>query len=109
MIRRPPRSTRTDTLFPYTTLFRSHFLPGRRRIIAAKQRSQLGSTCRDLILALSESGQCPLGIIQPGNEIVPLGLESSIPCAVWQEDPARAKPVEQFENGRQVLLFTAVQ
>src|SRR3546814_9320188 len=26
MIRRPPRSTRTDTLFPYTTLFRSRFL-----------------------------------------------------------------------------------
>src|SRR3546814_7643049 len=26
MIRRPPRSTRTDTLFPYTTLFRS--IPG---------------------------------------------------------------------------------
>src|SRR3546814_11748648 len=25
MIRRPPRSTRTDTLFPYTTLFRSKF------------------------------------------------------------------------------------
>src|SRR3546814_12101681 len=24
MTRRPPRSTRTDTLFPYTTLFRSH-------------------------------------------------------------------------------------
>src|SRR3546814_8123724 len=40
MIRRPPRSTRTDTLFPYTTLFRSrrersvadicHVIPGRR-------------------------------------------------------------------------------
>src|SRR3546814_18707159 len=28
MIRRPPRSTRTDTLFPYTTLFRSHGLHG---------------------------------------------------------------------------------
>src|SRR3546814_5013827 len=27
MIRRPPRSTRTDTLFPYTTLFRSPY-PG---------------------------------------------------------------------------------
>src|SRR3546814_6960705 len=26
MIRRPPRSTRTDTLFPYTTLFRSHLV-----------------------------------------------------------------------------------
>src|SRR3546814_2928678 len=36
MIRRPPRSTRTDTLFPYTTLFRSiartahHQLPRQR-------------------------------------------------------------------------------
>src|SRR3546814_13021667 len=30
MIRRPPRSTRTDTLFPYTTLFRS--LPAADRI-----------------------------------------------------------------------------
>src|SRR3546814_3448753 len=28
MIRRPPRSTRTDTLFPYTTLFRSGLQPG---------------------------------------------------------------------------------
>src|SRR3546814_19219100 len=27
MIRRPPRSTRTDTLFPYTTLFRSEVMP----------------------------------------------------------------------------------
>src|SRR3546814_4211103 len=29
MIRRPPRSTRTDTLFPYTTLFRSRVVPSR--------------------------------------------------------------------------------
>src|SRR3546814_7630062 len=29
MIRRPPRSTRTDTLFPYTTLFRSEAERGR--------------------------------------------------------------------------------
>src|SRR3546814_18122302 len=28
MIRRPPRSTRTDTLFPYTTLFRSDYAVG---------------------------------------------------------------------------------
>src|SRR3546814_17091755 len=28
MIRRPPRSTRTDTLFPYTTLFRSEIVIG---------------------------------------------------------------------------------
>src|SRR3546814_4423013 len=34
MIRRPPRSTRTDTLFPYTTLFRS---AGNRHPQAARQ------------------------------------------------------------------------
>src|SRR3546814_16279974 len=28
MIRRPPRSTRTDTLFPYTTLFRARLFSG---------------------------------------------------------------------------------
>src|SRR3546814_12041586 len=34
MIRRPPRSTRTDTLFPYTTLFRSAGqAPGGRRYL----------------------------------------------------------------------------
>src|SRR3546814_20869692 len=32
MIRRPPRSTRTDTLFPYTTLFRSPGVTPRRSI-----------------------------------------------------------------------------
>src|SRR3546814_5065883 len=34
MIRRPPRSTRTDTLFPYTTLFRSDFAAAKGIIIA---------------------------------------------------------------------------
>src|SRR3546814_9739360 len=34
MIRRPPRSTRTDTLFPYAKLFRSKLLPAAIRAIA---------------------------------------------------------------------------
>src|SRR3546814_12636150 len=34
MIRRPPRSTRTDTLFPYTTLFRSFLQPGTQQVAA---------------------------------------------------------------------------
>src|SRR3546814_20039157 len=41
MIRRPPRSTRTDTLFPYTTLFRSQNdreSPGPRVIMPATVR-----------------------------------------------------------------------
>src|SRR3546814_5305169 len=35
MIRRPPRSTRTDTLFPYTTLFRSRICAVLARVIDA--------------------------------------------------------------------------
>src|SRR3546814_15047572 len=34
MIRRPPRSTRTDTLFPYTTLFRSKYTAEQTRLSA---------------------------------------------------------------------------
>src|SRR3546814_20340598 len=42
MIRRPPRSTRTDTLFPYTTLFRSvHLL---RRPAPRKRHPEAGAT-----------------------------------------------------------------
>src|SRR3546814_15000743 len=37
MIRRPPRSTRTDTLFPYTTLFRSSFVGVQARYAHARR------------------------------------------------------------------------
>src|SRR3546814_14798716 len=39
MIRRPPRSTRTDTLFPYTTLFRSDQDP--RLVVDPARRDRL--------------------------------------------------------------------
>src|SRR3546814_6106858 len=42
MIRRPPRPTRTDTLFPYTTLFRSPVLRGARR----RRRESLRTAAR---------------------------------------------------------------
>src|SRR3546814_2252818 len=51
MIRRPPRSTRTDTLFPYTTLFRSahHLVDG---VVAADVLA------RDLRLTGAVDGGC---------------------------------------------------
>src|SRR3546814_11667316 len=42
MIRRPPRSTRTDTLFPYTTLFRSYVWRFFKENIGAKQVREHG-------------------------------------------------------------------
>src|SRR3546814_14967953 len=46
MIRRPPRSTRTDTLFPYTTLFRSD----RGRRIASKVTRYSGPNPKSRLL-----------------------------------------------------------
>src|SRR3546814_4448129 len=45
MIRRPPRSTRTDTLFPYTTLFRS-LRHGARCCAAQQQQGRFGRLLR---------------------------------------------------------------
>src|SRR3546814_11918530 len=45
MIRRPPRSTRTDTLFPYTALFRS-LLADLRAGVAGAQRARARCTGR---------------------------------------------------------------
>src|SRR3546814_9053492 len=53
MIRRPPRSTRTDTLFPYTTLFRS--LRG-HNVILAEAAPQLGGQVRIAALAPRHQG-----------------------------------------------------
>src|SRR3546814_8785810 len=46
MIRRPPRSTRTDTLFPYTTLFRSSHAEGNpaAQEVPDRDRPQAGFT-----------------------------------------------------------------
>src|SRR3546814_9526072 len=41
MIRRPPRSTRTDTLFPYTTLFRSCKVETQRGLLIASIADRL--------------------------------------------------------------------
>src|SRR3546814_2199500 len=53
MIRRPPRSTRTDTLFPYTTLFRSWRASATspavsgRAVKSSLVRERRGVACRD--------------------------------------------------------------
>src|SRR3546814_10231256 len=44
MIRRPPRSTRTDTLFPYTTLFRSAQVRAAGRLGGAQDELSAGTS-----------------------------------------------------------------
>src|SRR3546814_11658796 len=70
MIRRPPRSTRTDTLFPYTTLFRSSrldgthngnppWLEGSHNGYRSTPGVNLGLDCRGLVGGAAVEGQDP--------------------------------------------------
>src|SRR3546814_19244335 len=62
MIRRPPRSTRTDTLFPYTTLFRSYPADVRAlREIADRHGIALIEDCAHALGA--SDGGSPIGTI----------------------------------------------
>src|SRR3546814_1923458 len=54
MIRRPPRSTRTDTLFPYTTLFRSQRLAGARRADQQTALRDLAAEALELLRVAQE-------------------------------------------------------
>src|SRR3546814_4515398 len=70
MIRRPPRSTRTDTLFPYTTLFRS-VLGGDRDRLAQPQRigfAEPGFRCAALAL-VGDQGDRLAAATQPVGEV----------------------------------------
>src|SRR3546814_2813149 len=57
MIRRPPRSTRTDTLFPYTTLFRSPAPPWSLRHLS--MTSHCNSVCHSFAAAPSVAVSSP--------------------------------------------------
>src|SRR3546814_1498931 len=52
MIRRPPRSTRTDTLFPYTTLFRSLAAVGKNDDLGIDRKRLQRAAERTVVLAL---------------------------------------------------------
>src|SRR3546814_9365269 len=67
MIRRPPRATRTDTLFPYTTLFRARCSTdellgaarGRERFLDDMARRLVGPVCSPAVLLDACDGCAP--------------------------------------------------
>src|SRR3546814_3363233 len=74
MIRRPPRSTRTDTLFPYTTLFRLRPVSDRLRSSLDQQANGTGLQMRgiarggDCLDMTAEQGRDSIGLAAKGNE-----------------------------------------
>src|SRR3546814_13706176 len=75
MRRRPPRSTRTDTLFPYTTLFRSPVERDRGLARAAppRQPAHLRSVVGFPVLARGEVGSGNAGDAPPSAPIAIVG------------------------------------
>src|SRR3546814_2943959 len=61
MIRRPPRSTRTDTLFPYTTLFRSTRDCATTDTIASTHLGEIDHKLADLAALRRESAALDAG------------------------------------------------
>src|SRR3546814_16264732 len=88
MIRRQPRSTRTDTLFPYTTLFRSRPTRG-QSFTLSQDFAGLGGSVKYLRTRATASkhfkltGKLTLNIYGEGGYIYPLGDRGSRRRAPW--------------------------
>src|SRR3546814_4189468 len=69
MIRRPPRSTRTDTLFPYTTLFRSAVGTAGRRGDAVSALVQAVAACRVRDVRRGAAGAAVVAGLRGGHPV----------------------------------------
>src|SRR3546814_15694463 len=125
MIRRPPRSTRTDTLFPYTTLFRSARgvaaigevedfahqrlrLPGLSAPIVVIRRLLVGLVALHILpdqpgAVAADAG----GIVRLGEEFIELGVELVAPAEqpdqplhIMRRQQQRPPPHPPFQKTR---------
>src|SRR3546814_14296339 len=103
MIRRPPRSTRTDTLFPYTTLFRSQLGHGGRKPQAAQPAHQPHGDRHADQGAQDEGDALPMGggLAHLEHELRadhPAEDKTARIAAQCREGRRRAQPVKQHDQ-----------
>src|SRR3546814_18649292 len=96
MIRRPPRSTRTDTLFPYTTLFRS-WKDNKRRFTERTPTAQLlhkfGHDYKPAFVG--DASMSPYEITHPGGSVEHMNEEAG---AVWMRRLTNTYPSAVWLN-----------
>src|SRR3546814_3084797 len=83
MIRRPPRSTRTDTLFPYTTLFRSSLLV-------------LGLNSDESVRSQNKGNDRPINVFE--DRAVVLGALECVDYVVRFDEPTPAELIRSEEH-----------
>src|SRR3546814_7297619 len=81
MIRRPPRSTRTDTLFPYTTLFEAF---ARLRDVPGERRGQPADRI-DIVFGVGEAG------VDRSGDVFQLGAGVGFPAAAFDRHDQRGR------------------
>src|SRR3546814_18051010 len=101
-IRRPPRSTRTDTLFPYTTLFRSALPPPKPKSLALFEPYDIAFVERRLTPHPLRSYETALQLRQPvGNGLPCTYLNCANPAFAAVDDSrawARTRAVWRWED-----------
>src|SRR3546814_4815558 len=97
MLRRPPRSTRTDTLFPYTTLFRS-----RRVLPDPHRRDRARDQARLLVGAHPRNGRARAGAELPGPDRGP--AHRALDHPQLRLEPGRRQRSEEHTSELQSLM-----
>src|SRR3546814_16475511 len=104
MIRRPPRSTRTDTLFPYTTLFRSNPALTRGDLAAVLAKALAGKVSNQavsLVRLLVENGRInAIGAVAEQFEILRAEAERRVEVEIVSAVPVEKAQQDKLEIGR---------
>src|SRR3546814_1127326 len=123
MLRRPPRSTRTDTLFPYTTLFRSPAVESQgrcRRQLSRPLRRQAERRhcreCRSAVLERRSRMGCPTGRLRRRHPPALVGRSEEhtselqslmrISYAVFCLKKKKTNPTSSFSNCAKSIEYT---
>src|SRR3546814_11044961 len=107
MIRRPPRSTRTDTLFPYTTLFRSDI---HEPIVACPNDPDDVKTLSEVAGAKIDEvfiGSCMtnIGHFRAASKL--LEGKRDIPVKLWVAPPTKMDATQLTEEGHYGVFGTS--
>src|SRR3546814_6646335 len=111
MIRRPPRSTRTDTLFPYTTLFRSKQSPDINQGVDRKHPELQGAGDQGLMFGYASNetkAMMPAAIHYSHRLVEQQAKVRKKGKLKWLRPDAKSQVTLRYENGKAVAIDAVV-